>query len=531
MNYPNNFPSPHDVYFKAAVEILLAVKTNNITQKKALKAIINKTTKKFKVNSIPFWAIIWAYYHQDEIKLTNKELELLTIKKTRAISGILPLSVFTKPYPCKGQCLYCPSNKDMPKSYIESEPAVLRAVRNEFDPYKQVTSRLNQFIFSGHQPQKIELIIQGGTFSDLPNEYRIDFLKKIFNAANSWPNKVIKETEIEKAKKNNEKAYCRIIGITIETRPDSIDEKELLFLRMLGVTRVELGVQTLNNESLILNRRGHTIEDVIKATALLKEYGFKVCYHMMPGLPGSTPQRDKEDFCELFNNPNYMPDLLKIYPCVITKGSELDSWSIKNNYKPLSDQELVPLLIEIKEMLPCWVRVQRLGRDIPATEIVAGTKISNIRELVEKNLSTECKCIRCREIKNDEITNPIFSLTHYAASGGDEYFLEFKNKENNKLFASLRLRINNKQSVKGLEILNNAAIIREIHTYGKMTEIGLHGNIQHAGLGKKLIKEAEKIAKKEKCENIIVISGIGVRDYYRHLGYELKNEYMVKSID
>ncbi len=358
---------------------------------------------------------------------------------------------------------------------------------------------------------------------------------------------------MEQIQNQNEKAKHRIIGITIETRPDFIDKKEIKRLRELGVTRVELGVQSIYNDVLKLNRRGHNIQATIEATKLLKNAGFKVCYQMMPNLPGSNIKKDIEMFRQLFSNPDFCPDYLKIYPCALLKEAPLYKLWQKGKYKPYTEKQLLKLLIEIKKLVPYYCRIQRIIRDIPSYYIIeGGTKTSNLRQIIAKISKQEgwrCKCIRCREVK--EKYNPKEKLflfrEDYDASGGKEILLSFENKNRTRLYSLLRLRIA-RQTV--LPILKNAAIIRELHTYGKLIPIAQKEKApQHKGLGKKLMKEAEKITKKEfglhpvksassgaaepqfnRVKKIVVISGVGVRGYYRKLGYRLKQTYMIKSI-
>ena len=527
MNFPSNFPKPNNTYFETALVVIKEFFQEQIEPSpKALNNIIKKAASDNKLNTLPLWVISWSYNHQSQIKLPKNKLELLAIKKVRSLSGIVTVSVFTKPFSCPGNCIFCPTQKDMPKSYLNDEPAIMRAVRNNWDPAMQVVSRLKQLKFSGHDLDKIELIVQGGTFSNLPKEYREEFIASCINAVNSFPNKP-HTSSLDKAIKENENAPYKIVGITIETRPDWINHNEVKFLRKLGVTRIELGVQSIRDDILELSNRGHKITATIKATRLLKDVGLKICYHMMPGLPGSTLKNDEADMNELFTNASFQPDLLKIYPCVVTKHSQIEEWYKKDKFSPLGDNELKELLIAIKKNIPSYVRIQRLGRDIPATNIVAGSKVSNIRQVVLKELDSPCKCIRCREVKDSPIKTPRLNVTKYQASEGIEYFLEYMNPKTNELYSLLRLRL---PSEPIFETLKNTAIIREVHTYGRQTRIGEKGNAQHIGLGRQLIQEAEKIAKQEGYPKIAIISGIGVRSYYRKIGYELEQTYMVKDL-
>lgn len=504
------------------------------------------------------------YEEMLKMKLIKRSPEFEKTMLSRAIrtqSGVAVVAVLTKPYPCPGQCVYCPNEKGMPKSYLSNEPAVMRAIASGFHPFIQVQNRIKALELNGHITDKIELIVMGGTFSSFPESYQKWFIAKCFRACNEYPKSATHATKREthetlnKEQKRNEKAKHRIIGLTLETRPDYINKKEIINFRNLGCTRVELGVQSIFDDVLKINKRGHGIQETIEATKLLKNSGFKISYHIMPGLPGSTLKKDHEMFRELFRNPSFQPDMLKIYPTVIIKNSLLHKiWKKpkngKNkilhntpigalynmrNYKPLSDKKFAKLTVKVKnEIIPPYVRISRLVRDVPATSIIAGPKISNLRQLIAKE--SKCQCIRCREVRSnyDVKEKILLNRIDYAASDGQEIFLQFVSEDKKKLFALLRLFIpenNNKDHF--IPALKNAALIREVHTYGKLAKIDTRDKIspQHIGLGKKLIKEAEKIAAKEfGSRKIAVISGVGARNYYRKLGFKLENTYMVKNI-
>ena len=475
--------------------------------------------------------------------------KILRTRGIRTQSGVAVVAVLTKSYPCPGNCLYCPAEKDMPKSYLSNEPAVMRAIDAKFDPYRQVQNRLRSLELNGHATDKIELIVMGGTFSYLPKAYQKKFITRCFQACNDYPKpstQNLKPSTLLKEQKRNEKAKHRIIGLTLETRPDYIDEKEILNFRNLGCTRVELGVQSIFDDVLRLNRRGHDVQSTIKATKMLKDAGFKINYHMMPGLPGSTPRRDFTMFKALFSKPDFQPDMLKIYPTVVLKDSDLYKIWKKKGYKPLTDKQFEKIALKIKnEAIVPYVRIARLVRDVPTNSIIAGPIVSNLRQIIAQK--SNCPCIRCREVKNEYVTEEQMMLDRidYDASDGKEIFLQYTSPDKKKLFALLRLRIQGrigggstsikevKSPFKSLPVLENAAIIREVHTYGKLAKINSKdkNSPQHIGLGKKLLREAERIAKEEfGLEKIVVISGVGVRGYYRKNGYRLKDTYMVKSL-
>lgn len=502
-------------------------------------AKLNKIKRKFasdeKISSMITNAELLNLYQKkvtkDKIKDDSTLISLLKKRAIRTLSGVAPVAVLTKPNPCPGTCVFCPDEKQIPKSYLSNEPAVMRAILTEFNPYNQVKTRLIALAANGHATDKIELIVMGGTWSCLPKQYQIWFIKKCFDACNKKTSKTLAE-----AQKLNEKAKHRIVGLTLETRPDQIDENEIIRFRKLGCTKVEIGIQITDDKILKYNKRGHGVQEIINATKLLKNAGFKIAYHFMPNLPGSNPKNDLIRFKELFSNPNYQPDMLKIYPCVVTKGSELYKWWKAGKYKPYSDKKLFDLLLKIKKSVPDHVRIIRLIRDIPKESIEAGNKVSNLRQNLQKALTDQnkyCKCIRCREARTNisRAKDAKLFVKKYKTNGGIEYFLQFASKNKKTLYAFLRLRLSENGN-DFIPELKNAALIREIHTYGKLVPIAKKTAkaVQHLGLGKKLMKKAEDIAKKQGYGKMAVISGIGVRGYYRKLGYKLRGTYMLKKI-
>ena len=465
----------------------------------------------------------------------------LRSKKIRTESGVAVVAVLTKSYPCPGKCIYCPTEAAMPKSYLSNEPAVMRAIAAKFNPRRQVQNRLRALELNGHAIDKVELIVMGGTFSYLPKNYQKKFILECFQACNEYKEpkaysiKHVTLDALKKEQKKNETAACRIIGLTLETRPDYIDAQEIVNFRNLGCTRVELGVQSIFDDVLKLNKRGHTIQKTIEATQLLKDAGFKINYHIMPGLPGSDSKRDYQMFAELFSNANFQPDMLKIYPTVVTKNTKLHAMWKKGNYAPLGDQEFETFILRVKNnLIPPYVRIARLVRDVPTSSIEAGPVVSNLRQLIAER--SHCPCIRCREVKSDYTIGEeiILDRIDYAASDGTEIFLQYVSADKKKLFALLRLRIpSNHNADHFIPTLRNAALVREVHTYGKLAAIDTQdkNSPQHIGLGKKLLLEAERIAKEEfGLQKIAVISGVGVRHYYRKNGYTLRDTYLVKKI-
>lgn len=498
-------------------------------------------------------------------------IQLMT-KPVRTMSGVAPLALMTAPFACPhGKCTYCPGGPnsafgDVPQSYTGHEPSTMRGIRNAFDPYRIVFNRLEQFIATGHVPQKTEVIVQGGTFPALDWQYQEQFITYALKAMNDFgelflpfnrekftnffelpgtigdlqrvkriQERVLNlkgETTLEKEQQRNERAMIRCVALCIETKPDWCFEKHIDGMLKLGTTRVEMGVQCLQDPVLERMHRGHTVADAVRATKLMRNSLLKIGYHMMPGLPGMSKEMDVEDFKELFTNESFMPDALKIYPTTVLKGTGLyGMWKAKK-YEPLSEEDAADIIVEAKKYVPKWCRIMRVQRDIPSTVIDAGPSLTNMRQLVEKKMKEQgltCKCIRCREPKG-EIAWESVKLTreNYRANGGDEIFLAFEDTKNDWLLGFLRLRIIPESHRS--EVPVNAVGIRELHVYGQAVALGEEGTIQHKGLGKQLMAEAERIAKEEyNCKKMLVISGIGVREYYQKLGYEKDGPFMSKK--
>jgi len=524
---------------KRKIQIVQEMAKEEIFSEKEFEKVKQKTIARIKMSFPPNNELLMIYKNlrkQDNVHPNFYFEKLLKKRPIRSLSGVAIVAVLTKPWPCPGKCIYCPTEKNIPQSYLSGEPAVERAKTLNYDPYLQTRKRIEMLEKNGHPTDKIELIVIGGTWSYLPKRYQTWFIKRCFDGAN---NQKKFASSLEKAQKRNEKAKHRLIGITLETRPDYITSNEIIRMRRLGCTRVEIGVQIIDDQVLKINRRGHFIKETIKATELLKNAGFKICYHIMPGLLGSNPKKDLERFRELFSNSNFKPDMLKIYPCVVTKGSKLYKIWQQKKYQPYTDLELSNLLINMKLLVPSYTRINRVIRDIPSWQIQGGSKISNMRQYLKTKMEKEglkCQCIRCREIKSEQFKLKDLKLKRqeYTASSGQEIFLSFCLEKQDKLAAFLRLRmlIDNNKKLLQQKILKNSAIIREVHTYGQLVPLNQKKEkaVQHLGLGKRLIKEAEKIAQKAGYKKIAVIAGIGVRPYYRKLGYHLQNTYMTKKL-
>ena len=432
-----------------------------------------------------------------------------------------------KPFPCPGRCVYCPGLSGAPKSYTVESPAVLRAIKCNFEPGKQVQIRLKTLADMGHAEDKVELIIMGGTFLAYPRDYQYQFVKDCYDALNG-----IASVDLGEAKKFNEVAEHRCVGLCIETRPDWCGEEEIKSMLEFGATRVEIGVQTLDDDIHRLTKRGHGVAEVISATRLLRDYGFKVYYHWMPGLPGSTPEHDLELSRKLFDDEHFRPDGIKLYPTLVIAGSELEDWYHDNRYHPYKDEEMIELLVNIKTLIPKYVRIPRLMRDIPGKFIIAGCKDLALRGSIRKRmdeLDIRCKCIRCREYGHRlrdgwAIGQPRLTRMDYETYGGRETFLSYEDT-NETLFGLLRMRI---KTIAGNA---NLALIRELHIFGPEVPLGEKGNqvAQHRGLGESLLREAERIARAEfYAGELSILSGVGAREYYRSFGYNLENAYMVK---
>ncbi|MBI2852013.1 MAG: tRNA uridine(34) 5-carboxymethylaminomethyl modification radical SAM/GNAT enzyme Elp3 [Chloroflexi bacterium] len=457
-------------------------------------------------------------------------------KFARTISGVTPVAVMTEPGPCPAQCVYCPSFSEAPRSYTPESPAVIRARQCGYDAGNQVHVRLQMLSQMGHPTDKIELIVMGGTFLALPADYQYRFVKGCYDALNGETS-----ATLEEAKLCNETARHRCVGLCIETRPDWCRLEEINRMLEFGATRVELGVQALDDGIYRLVKRGHAVADVIAATRLLREHGLKVHYHWMPGLPGSSSQKDLEMFARLFGDPAFRPDGLKIYPTMVVSGSELNEWFEAGVYEPYDHETMLNLVMDMKTLVPKYVRISRVLRDIPGKYIQAGLKDS-LRETLRRRLQErgiECQCIRCREYGHrakggEKIGEPVLTRMDYAASGGTEIFLSFED-DRGTLFGLLRMRHQDKP-IAGLRpgTPGNPALIRELHVYGAEVPLKQQNPnaAQHRGLGKALVAEAERIAQEElKAPVMVILSGVGAREYYRtEFGYELQGHYMVKNL-
>lgn len=553
-----------------------------------------KLSKKYNLGKIP----------TDIEVFLNTEYEarnLLVTKPVRTISGVAVIALMTAPHKCPhGRCVFCPGGPgsyygDVPQSYTGKEPSTMRAIRNDYDPYLITMNRLEQYICSGHIPEKAEIIIQGGTFPAMSKDYQDYFVKFIFKAMNDFSDlfydkeknenhkkeksnnaeskfnfkkfkeffelpgdiydkvrvasvkeKLLKLKEkssgksasnisnkftLEKEQLKNETAMIRCVGLTIETKPDwGFLEHGNEMLRQ-GATRIELGIQTTKDNVLKATNRGHTIKDSIKSIQILKDLGFKLNFHMMPGLPKTTHEEDIEILKEIFDNPYYRPDMLKIYPCMVMPGTPLEIQYKRGQFIPITTQEAAEIISEFKRYIPKYCRIQRIQRDIPTFQTTAGVDKTNLRQYVEELVNKKgitCQCIRCREAGRKGIgKNYKINVIEYNSSGGIEYFIS-ADSDIDSLLGFCRLRMPS-ESLRS-EITSKTALIRELHVFGTAASLGIEGDVQHRGVGKKLMLKAEEIAKQNSKTKMCVISAVGTREYYKKLGYKRDGVYMSKGL-
>ncbi|HLD94200.1 MAG TPA: elongator complex protein 3 [Anaerolineales bacterium] len=458
-------------------------------------------------------------------------LARIRLKPMRTLSGVSVVTVLTKPYPCPGKCVFCPTDVRMPKSYLPDEPGAMRALQHEFDPYDQVHSRMETLDLLGHPTDKIEMLVLGGTWSSYKRDYQEEFIKRMFDAVNE-----VEAPTLPEAQHYNETSAHRSVGLAIETRPDHINLEEITWLRYLGVTKVQLGAQSFDNRILELNKRGHSAEETKRATDLLRAAGFKIVLHWMPNLLGATPESDRADFAKLW--AGYCPDELKIYPTQLLENAELYLHWQRGEYHPYSTEELVELLADLKATIPEYCRVNRVIRDIPSTNVVEGNKRTSLRmdvHEVMKSRGQKCRCIRCREVKGRGVNPDALELRDatYATSRAEEHFLSFVTPED-RVAGFLRLSLPGAKSPDtGLRDLAEAALVREVHVYGQSLEVGEEqvGAAQHIGLGTRLLARAEEIARTKGFRRLAVIAAVGTRGYYAGRGYQLGDTYMVRNLE
>jgi elongator complex protein 3 len=509
--------------------IVRDVALGNITDKRQLQLAKKRLAKELKLPELPGDADIL----EQAGKHRGAVLQVLRRKPMRTLSGVAPVAVMTRPSRCPhGKCIYCCGGVEVgtPQSYTGREPAALRGRQYAFDGGRQAAGRIEQLEAIGHPADKVELIVMGGTFTSQPLAYQRSFIRSCFNAMNGKRSRTIAQ-----AQELNERAKHRCIGLTIETRPDWCRQREIRSILGFGATRVELGVQNPDDAIYRQVKRGHSVADVAQATALLKDSGLKVGYHLMTNLPGSSPAKDRKMFRRMFEDKRFRPDMLKIYPCLLIRPeygkTVLYDMYMKGKWKPYSEEETVSIIADAKKYFPRWVRVMRVERDIPAQLILAGPRHSNLRELVARELArsgARCSCIRCREIKGGKAGKAELLTEQYRASGGRETFLSYE--DNGRLLGFLRLRFPAKPFMPQVD--DSTALVRELHVYGQALPIGAEAGPgqQHRGLGERLLAEAEQVAADAGYSRLAITSGVGVRGYYRRLGYSLDSPYMAKRL-
>lgn len=477
--------------------------------------------------------LVAAYHNLTQSGNWSPDPDLLSQirkKPVRTLSGVATVTVLTKPYPCPGECIFCPTEARMPKSYLIGEPGAMRGLQHDFDPYEQVRSRITGLTAVGHPTDKIELLVLGGTWSSYRRDYQEWFIQRCLDAMNGRDS-----DSLEVAQQINETARHRNVGLVIETRPDLVTMEELEWFRRLGITKVQMGAQSLIEEILILNKRGHTVTETIQAVSLLRAAGFKIVLHWMPNLMGASLESDRDDFSHLW--VDLCPDEIKIYPTQLLENAELYEYWKRGEYEPYTTSELTELIADLKPSIPRYCRVNRVIRDIPSTLVVEGNKRTSLRQDVQKELrnrAERCQCIRCREVRGEGVDFSSLKLNNlvYQAGRAQEHFLTYDTPED-KLAAFLRLSLPQKGSPQlGMSDLDGAAIIREVHVYGQSLPVGAEsvGAAQHIGLGSDLIDQAINISREKGYERIAVISAIGTRKYYEERGFQRGQLYMFKDL-
>ncbi|MGD9131745.1 MAG: tRNA uridine(34) 5-carboxymethylaminomethyl modification radical SAM/GNAT enzyme Elp3 [Candidatus Bathyarchaeota archaeon] len=500
-----------------------------------------KAAGKHGLGKVPSNSAIIRHLTPEE---SAKLLPILRRKVVRTISGVTVVAVMTEPSPCPKDepCAYCPGGptEGVPQSYTGHEPAALRGAQNSYNPYNQVRARIEQLEAIGHKVDKVELIIMGGTFPSTPPDYQETFVKQCLDA--------ITETNtqsLEEAKKVAETSRIRNVGITVETRPDWAKEEQVDRMLSMGVTRVEVGVQNVYDDIYAAVNRGHTVKDVVEATRIMKDAGLKVVYHLMPGLPGSNFKRDLEGFKQIFTDSRFKPDMIKLYPCLVIKGTKVYRWWKQGDYRPYTTEEAAQLIAEVKKFVPPWVRIMRVQRDIPARLIEAGVKLSNLRQIALEKLEAEggrCRCIRCREVGHRWLKDRVkpdpdkieVRTVMEAASGGKELFISAEDPANDVLLGYVRLRIPSATATRPEIIPETTAIIRELRVYGPLVPVGKHQSKawQHKGYGSVLLSEAERAAKEDyNRTKMVITSALGTREYYKRLGYGYDGPYVSKRLN
>ncbi|MCI0394798.1 MAG: tRNA uridine(34) 5-carboxymethylaminomethyl modification radical SAM/GNAT enzyme Elp3 [Chloroflexi bacterium] len=504
-------------------------------------AIYNRIMHQYVRGGLPWLSksqLVQAYQelcHQGWLAFDPDTVTALQMKPTRSQAGVTVVTVLTKPYPCPGKCIFCPTDVRMPKSYLHDEPGAMRAERHAFDPYAQTLARIQALESIGHPADKIELLILGGTWSSYRRDYQEWFVKRCLDALNG-----VEAGSLAEAQAINAVGTRRNVGLVVETRPDHVDAEELRWFRTLGVTKVQIGLQSLDDRILALNRRGETVQDGRDAIRLLRLAGFKIHAHWMPNLLGATPDSDVADFGRLWRDPAFRPDELKIYPCMLLENAELYGYWQRGEYRPYTEEEVIEVLVACKAQVPAYVRINRVIRDIPTTNVVEGFKKANLRQVAQQRLrerGLQCRCIRCREVRRQPVNpaNLCLLAETYETDATTEHFLSFEtapDHDQGRLAGFLRLSLPHPDAALPIPELAGQAMIREVHVYGPAVPIGEEsdGEVQHSGLGSRLVQEARCIARAAGYERIAVISAIGTREYYARHGFQVDGLYMTAEV-
>ena len=553
-------------------EIITELKTKSFTPNQWTKHK-RELAAKHKLNTIPTNIEIFIHTSEQDLPLIKHKL---LSKPVRTISGVSPVAIMTSPANCPhGKCTFCPGGinspwGDVPQSYTGHEPATMRGMRNNYDAYLQVINRLEQYVLMGHTFDKIEIIVMGGTFTARPQIYQDEFIYGTFKAMNDFsdlffdqqhnfnyekfktffelPGSIQDEqrsasiqkkllqlksqttSTIEQEQQKNETSNIRCVALCIETKPDwgFLDHGN----RMLdqGCTRVELGIESVYDDVLKVTHRGHTAQDSKTSIQILRDLGFKINFHYMPGLPLTDKERDIAGMNQLFTDQGYKPDMIKIYPCMVAPGTALFQQHKLGKFTPLTTDQAAEIIVEWKKNVPEYFRIQRIQRDVPTKYWTAGVALTNFRQYIFQKYNPICRCIRCREPQGKDVNwdNIIIKVQEYQASNGTEFFISAEDPQHDILIGFCRLRFPS-QFLRE-EITAQSALIRELHVYGTATAIGDEGMIQHKGFGKKLMHKAEEIAQQHQKNKIVVISGVGVREYYKKIGYHQEGPYMIKEL-
>lgn len=524
-----------------------------LLDKRRVEKIRYAATKKYKLTPPRNIELVQVYNQMIEdglIEANDTVLGHIIKRKVRTLSGIANITVMLKAYGCPGKCIFCPTQPGMPKSYFSNQPAMMRAVRNDFNSYMQMKARINGLKTQGHDITKIDVRTAGGTWGSYPIDYLEFFVKSIYFALNEGPGpmldneiatELIEKASLEDLITENETAKSRCVGLWVETRPDWVNPEEIMRLRRFGVTGIELGIQTTNDAVNKFNDRGHGLAESTEATNMAREAGLKICHHLMPNLPTSTLELDLKTVEDTFSLDGLKPDHLKVYPCMVVPYTRLAKMIEQDPsiFTPYSDEELLQILIKINKMVPEYCRVIRMLRDFPSDLILSGTKTLNLRQIVERDPANLSRCIRTREIKDSNYDPENIKIVERAYTAGynhgQEIFISLEDEIQDKLVGLVRLRLP-KKWLDFIPEIQGAAIIRELHVYGQQKALKvaetkvLDSKTQHKGYGKQLMEHAENLARQNGYPRIAVISAIGTREYYRKLGYKLEGTYMIKEL-